>query len=240
VSTAAAAGPEGAIRAPALAAAPWREARFLREPLRRLAARSRLAALPHGDGLPVLVLPGMHVADWSTRALRRFLVAHGFDARGWGLGWHRADVSVTLPRALARLEQVAAEAGRPVALVGWSLGGVIARELARLRPDLVDRLFTLGTPVVGGPRCTAVAYAYRGHDLDALARLVAAAERAPIRIPVTAIWSRRDGIVAWRACLDETTPGAENVEVTSSHWGLGLDPDVFAILVTRLVGAART
>jgi alpha-beta hydrolase superfamily lysophospholipase len=231
--------PDDGPTAPSLAAAPWREARCLREPWRRWRARRRLAALGAGDGAPVLVLPGMHVGDWSTRALRRCLAAHGFAARGWGLGCHRADVAATLPRALARLEEVAAESGRAVALVGWSLGGVIARELARLRPDLVKRVITLGTPVVGGPRYTAVAYAYRSRGLAEIERLVEAAGRVPIRVPVTAVWSRRDGIVAWRACVDETTPGAENVEVGSSHWGLGLDPDVLALVLERLLGAVR-
>jgi pimeloyl-ACP methyl ester carboxylesterase len=137
---------------------------------------------------------------------------------------------------LPRLEALVVETGTPVAIVGWSLGGVLARELARLRPDLVRRVVTLGSPVVGGLRYTAVAGFYRiqGWDIEEIDRLVAAANRSPIHVPVTAIWSRRDGIVAWQASVDDFTPGAENLEATSCHWGLGLDPEVLAALPALL------
>jgi pimeloyl-ACP methyl ester carboxylesterase len=226
-------------RPPSLLLAPLRELRALREPARWWRARRRLAALPKGDGRGVLVLPGMHVADWTTAPLRRLLVALGHDARGWRLGVHGADVAKTLPRALARLEQLAGEKGAAVALVGWSLGGVVARELARLRPDLVLGVVTLGAPVTGGAKATAVSYPYRlrGWDLDAIESAIGAANAVPIQVPVTAIWSRRDGIVAWRACVESVTPGATNVEVRSSHWGLGFDPDALAAIARAL--AAR-
>jgi len=201
---------------------------LFREPFRRRAQRARLAAAPRGAGEIVVVLPGMGMGDFSTGTLRRFLRRQGFDARGWDLGRHRPEIWKTLPRMLARLEELAAERGAPVALVGWSLGGVVARELARLRPDLVRCVVTLGAPVVGGLKHTAIAGLFRvqGWDLDDVARRVEAANRVPIRVPVTAIWSRRDGIVDWRAAVDRTTPGVENVEAGSCHWGLGLDPDV--------------
>jgi pimeloyl-ACP methyl ester carboxylesterase len=228
--------PPARLARPALALAPLRELRALREPLRWLRARRRLAALPRGDGGPVLVLPGMHVGDWSTAPLRRFLRQLGHDARGWGLGFHRADLAATLPRALARLAELAAETGRPVALVGWSLGGVVARELARLRPDLVRALVTLGAPVVGGARYVVVSYPWRrrGFTPGETERRMAEAARAPIAVPATAIWSRRDGIVCGAACVDRATPGATNVEVTSAHWGLGFDPDALAAIARAL------
>jgi pimeloyl-ACP methyl ester carboxylesterase len=213
-----------------------RQLLLFREPLRRWRARDRLATAPRGSGAPVLVIPGMGVGDLSTATLRGFLRRLGYDARGWGLGRNRPDVPRNLARALEVLESIAAERGEPVALVGWSLGGVIARELGRLRPDLVSRLATLGTPVVGGLHSTAIAGLFRlqGWDLDEVARLVAAANRTPIRVPVAAFWSRRDGIVAWQACIDRTTPEVENLEVTSCHWGLGLDPDVLVAIAQRL------
>ena len=228
------------LAAPSLALAPLRELRALGEPLRWLAARRRLRTLPRGAGETVLVVPGLHVGDWTTAPLRRFLRARGFDARGWGLGLHRSDVAATLERLLVRVEAVAVEVGGAVSLVGWSLGGVVAREIARLRPDLVGAVVTLGSPVIGGPRYTAVAFHFRraGGGLAEIERRVEAAARVPIRVPVIAIWSRRDGIVAWRACVDATTPGAANVEVRSSHWGLGFDPDVLAAIVAALRSAA--
>ena len=93
--------------------------------------------------------------------------------------------------------------------------------------------------MVGGLRHTAIAGFYRlqGWDLDEVDRLVAAANRTPIRVPVTAIWSRRDGIVAWQAAVDDVTPGVENLEATSCHWALGLDPEVLAALPERLKSA---
>lgn len=225
-----------APRAPSLLAAPLREARALREPLRLWTSRRRLVALPRGDGGPVLVLPGMHVGDWTTGPLRRRLRRLGWDALGWRLGFHRADVTRTLPRAMQRLESIAAATGRAVALVGWSLGGVVARELARLRPDLVRAVVTLGSPAVGGPKYVVVSYPFhrRGWSLDVIERLVEEAERAPIRVPLTAVYSRRDGIVDWRACIDRRTPGARHVEVRSSHWGLGIDPDAIAAIAVAL------
>lgn len=228
------------IPAPSLLAAIAIQTTLAREPFRRWRARARLDAAPRGDGEPVLVLPGMGVGDLSTLTLRRYLRRHGFDARGWRLGRHRPEVPRTLLRALPRLEAFAAESGRAVALVGWSLGGLVARELARLRPDLVRRVITLGSPVVGGFKPTAIAGLFRlqGWDLDEVERRLAEAERTPLRVPVTAIWSRRDGIVAWPACVERTTPGAENLEATSCHWGLGLDPDVLIALAERLRGTA--
>ena len=202
----------------------------------RPALRAAMAAAPRGAGETVWVFPGMGVGDWSTRTLRRYLRRHGFDARGWGLGRNPPDAAATLGRLLPRLEALVVATGAPVAIVGWSLGGILARELARLRPDLVRRVVTLGSPVVGGLRHTAIAGFYRlqGWDLEEVDRLVTDANRTPLRVPVTAIWSRRDGIVAWQACVDDVTDGAENLEAASCHWALGLDPEVLAALPQRL------
>jgi pimeloyl-ACP methyl ester carboxylesterase len=228
----------GEVRPPSVWLALPRQLRFWREPVRRLRARRRLAAAPRGEGRTVLVLPGLGVGDLSTHALRRFLRRRGFDCRGWGLGRHRPQVGDTLARMLPRLEELAAETGGRVALVGWSLGGIVARELARMRPDLVERVVTLGTPVVGGARGTALAAIARlyGWDLAEIDRAVAEVARTPIRVPVTAIFSRRDGIVGWQATLDRSTPGARHLEATSCHWALGLDPDVLEAVAAELAG----
>jgi pimeloyl-ACP methyl ester carboxylesterase len=100
---------------------------------------------------------------------------------------------------------------------------------------------TLGTPVVGGARHVAVSYPYRrrGWDLETIERLADEAAQVPIRVPVTAIWSRRDGIVDGRACAERATPGAANVELASSHWGLGFDPDAWAAIARALAAAPQ-
>ncbi len=228
--------PPRPARSPSLLLAIGLQLQLVREPWRRWRRRGELAAAARGDGRPVLVLPGMGVGDLSTHPLRRFLRRQGFDARGWGLGRNRPDVPRTLERVLRRLEEVATSTGEPVSLVGWSLGGVLAREAARLRPDLVRRVVTLGVPVVGGLRATALSRLFwiQGWDLDDVERRFEQASRVPIRVPLTAIFSRRDGIVAWQAAIDDATPGAENLEATSAHWALGFDPEVLTTLADRL------
>jgi pimeloyl-ACP methyl ester carboxylesterase len=184
----------------------------------------------------VLVLPGFGASDASTTVLRATLRGLGHETSGWGLGRNEGDVAALLPRVIERAEQCVALAGLPLALVGWSLGGVLAREVARERPEFVERVITLGSPVVGGPKYTAAGrtYARRGADLDAIERAAAERERVPIRVPITAVYSKRDGVVAWRACIDRSNPDVEHVEVSCTHIGLGIHAEVLAIVARRL------
>ena len=216
-----------------------REARSALELPRLMLHLPRLLRAPRGDGATVLVLPGFGAGDGSTAALRSYLRLQGHRALGWGLGTNRGDVPTLLPRVAARVAAAAERAGAPVALVGWSLGGVLAREVARDRPGLVSRIVTLGTPVVGGPKYTAVAgfYRSRGVDLDAIESAVAARYAKRLETPVTAIYSRSDGVVSWRACIDERSLHVEHVEVETSHLGLGFSPEVYAIVAARLAGS---
>lgn len=220
------------------AASPWRllrEAAGLFEFPRLALALPTLATLPRGTG-PVLVLPGFGASDASTLVLRSFLGRLGYDVHGWGLGTNGGHVERVFPRVRDVADRVTDQTGLPVALVGWSLGGYLARELARDRPEHVCRVITLGTPVVGGPKYTAVGrvYAARGVDLDAIEVAVDERARIPIRQPITAIYSKGDAVVAWRACIDETSPDVEHVVVTTTHLGLGFSPDVYRIVATRL------
>jgi pimeloyl-ACP methyl ester carboxylesterase len=196
-----------------------------------------LATAPRGAGERVLVLPGFAASDVSTGVLRAVLRGLGHDARGWGLGRNRGDVRELVPRVETLVARHADETGRPVRLVGWSLGGVIAREVARDRPELVDRIVTMGSPIVGGPKYTATATTFRrrGIDLDAIEAAVAERERRAIGVPLSVIYSKRDGIVSWRACIDETNPCVEHHEVAASHTGLGFSAEVLAIVARALV-----
>jgi pimeloyl-ACP methyl ester carboxylesterase len=206
------------------------------DPLQLMLRVPELARAPRGRGEPVLVLPGFAASDASTLALRSYLRWLGYDARGWALGTNRGDLQALVPRVIALLEAQAAAAGVRVRCIGWSLGGNLAREYARERPDLVERVVTLGTPAVGGPKYTSVAgnYRRRGLDLDAVETLVADRERVPIGVPITAIYSRRDGIVAWQACIDRSSPHVEHVEVSAAHLGLGFHPEVYRVVADRL------
>lgn len=196
-----------------------------------------LASLPRGNGEPVMVMPGFMVGDGSTLFLRSFLTALGYRAYSWGMGINRGDV-IRLTREMApRVEDLARRAGQPVRLVGWSLGGVVAREIARRNPADVHSVVTMGTPVVGGPKYTAAAPIYQrmfGEDMDTIEQLIAASNKRPIPVPVTAIYTRTDNVVAWEACIDPDNSHVEHIEVRTSHSGLGFNPEVFRILAKRL------
>lgn len=123
--------------------------------------------------------------------------------------------------------------GDRVALVGWSLGGIIAREVARDRPDLVSAVITYGSPL-RGPRYTVASRMYQPHEHEIVDQYIEERSQNPIVVPVSAIFSRRDGIVDWATCIDHTTPEVENIEVSSTHLGMGLDPDVWSVVADRL------
>lgn len=215
---------------------------LLREPLGaleipRLLLRARdLASKPRAARDPVVVLPGYSAGDGSTLLLRSYLQYLGYDARGWSLGRNDGNVPALIPRIVGVVSGLARRSGRRVRLVGWSLGGYLAREAARERPDDVACVVTLGSPVVGGPKYTVVGGRYRqqGFDLDEIEAAVAARESVPLRVPVTAIYSRADAVVAWRACIDSANSCVEHVEVTTTHLGLGFSPEVYAIVAERL------
>lgn len=199
-------------------------------------AAPRLASGPSGDGAPVLVLPGFGAGDGSTLLLRGYLRVLGYAVHGWGLGRNGGDVPALIPQVIERTERIAQRVGRPVRLVGWSLGGVLSRETARERPVAVERVVTMGSPVVGGPKYTLAGASYRrrGVDLDEIERQVAEREAVPIRRPITAIYSRNDAVVAWKACIDRFSPDVEHVEVEATHSGLGFSARVYEIVADRL------
>jgi pimeloyl-ACP methyl ester carboxylesterase len=211
----------------------WRAAL---QPLRLVAQTPLLAVAPRGQRL-VVDLPGWRTGPGTMAPLRRYLRLLGHDAHAWGQGSNVGDVAVTTARFVEELEARVQAAGRPASLVGWSLGGVVAREAARERPDLVELVVHLGTPVVGGPVHTAVARAW---SPEQRARITTEVERrnrtAPLLVPVISILSRRDGVVDWRASVDTRTPGAVHHEVGSTHFGLGLDPDVWRLVARTLAG----
>jgi hypothetical protein len=193
--------------------------------------------VPRGSGA-VMVLPGFMADDTMTWLLRQFLGAIGYRVSGWGLGINRGPMLPYLPRLLARLEDLNRHQPRKVSLVGWSRGGVLARELARERPDLVRSVVTLGSPVRGGVHSTRIgAWVTRttGITAEQISRIQAERQRqGEIQVPVTAIYSRTDGIVAWQACRDERTPGIVHEEVDCSHVGLVSHVEVYRKLAAAL------
>lgn len=186
----------------------------------------------------VLVLPGFSTGDISTVPLRGYLASFGHHVHGWGLGTNRGDVEGAVATLIPRVRRLADQHGRPVSLIGWSLGGVMAREICRQVPGSVGRVITMGTPVVGGPKYTVLAemFARGGADLDELEREVARRQPLPPNIPVTAFYSRHDGVVAWRACIDHLNSHVEHIEIQTTHIGFGINHEVWRIIADRLAG----
>jgi dienelactone hydrolase len=188
-----------------------------------------------GDGALVVDIPGWRSPEASTAPLRSFLRWLGYDAEPWGFGTNHGDPENDARRLVPLVVERAEKADRPVSLIGWSLGGVIAREVARARPDAVRRIITYGTPVIGGPAHTIGASSFNEEESARIDALIRETESEnPIQVPVTAIYTRRDGIVDWRACIDRTSLDVEHIEVASTHLGLGIDADVWRVVAERL------
>ena len=202
-----------------------------------LALRPALSLLPRGDGHPVLVLPGFLASDKSTIPLRNLLVDLGYDAVGWDLG---RNIQITTARVEAMgdaLNTLAKRTGRKVSVIGWSLGGLLARELAKLHPEAVRQVISLGSPLTGDRGISKV-----GRIFEALNGPVPEIQRrgrftdleSPPPVPSTSVFTKSDGVVHWRGSIQPEGPERENVEVLASHIGLGVNPTVMWLIANRL------
>jgi pimeloyl-ACP methyl ester carboxylesterase len=209
------------------------------EVARLVAATPTLGRAPRGEGAPAVLVPGWRAPPASMIPLRNYLRFLGHDARDWELGVNEGRPERDAPRLAEQVERIASVVGRPVTLVGWSLGGTIARETARQAPAAIAQVITYGTPVVGGPTHTIGARSYGPEESARISALIEELDAAsPISVPITAIYTRRDGIVSWRACIDRTSPEVRHVEVSSTHISMGFDPDVWRVLADRLAPTA--
>jgi pimeloyl-ACP methyl ester carboxylesterase len=185
-----------------------------RRPRKSATALSRLPCWTplRGDGHGVLVLPGFAAGDPSTAPLRWALQAHGYAAQGWGLGRNVGLTRRITAGLRARLAELAS--GQRISLVGWSLGGIYARQLARERPDLIRQVITMGSPF----------------------RTFEGRYSRPLGMPVTSIYTRDDGVVRWHHCIDElgASRQASNIEVYGTHIDLGVNPAVIFAVLDRL------
>lgn len=172
------------------------------------------------------------------QALFRYLEWLGYDMHHWGLGRNRGQVAPYVRALRDRVRELRnAPGGAAVTLIGWSLGGVIVREVARDAPEAVREVITLGTPVVGGPKYTRVGALFARRekaDLDQIERLAHERNLRPIQCPLTCVYSKSDGIVSWRASIDGYNPQARHLRVTSSHLGMGFNPLVWRIIAQTL------
>jgi pimeloyl-ACP methyl ester carboxylesterase len=204
---------------------------------------SSLAAIPalfgakRGDGHAVLVIPGFLAGDMSTDMLRRFLTFLGYQTYGWDLGNNFGGVYAMRSKLRARLAEIAERSGRKVSLVGWSLGGVYARDLALSMPDSVRYVITMGSPFSNDLSATNAGRLYEFLSGESITTAEPAdLERlaGSLPMPTTSFYTKTDGIVNWRTCLVDACERAENVEVYASHIGLGVNPAVLWAIADRL------
>jgi len=197
-----------------------------------------LKRAPKGDGHPVLVLPGLVAGDASTYPLRRFLKQLGYVAYPWELGVNFGPRGETVPKLLARVQQIERKHGTKLSLIGWSLGGAMARALAVRMPDQIRNVITLGSPVQPHPHATnawQVFEAVSGWRTDD-PELREMATLHP-SMPNTSIFSKGDGIVSWRASIAPESTISENIEIAASHLGMGVNPLVLWAIADRLAQA---
>jgi pimeloyl-ACP methyl ester carboxylesterase len=204
-----------------------------------IAASPFLRAFGRGDRHPVLVLPGFTAGDRSTEPLRWFLRGQGYYVHGWHLGRNVGPTRRIMTGIDARLFELHERHEKKVSIIGWSLGGIYARELARHHPHMVRQVITLGTPfrLVEGDHSAAEPLWNQAEPyfVEELATMrIPEEDKAPLRVPSTAIYTRTDGIVRWHSCIEAEGPRRENIEVHGSHSGLGVNPAALIAIADRL------
>jgi pimeloyl-ACP methyl ester carboxylesterase len=191
-----------------------------------------------GDGHPVMMLPGFMSNGASTIFLRKFIKKLGYNVIDWGLGRNLGKVEY-IDLLLESVDELYAKTNEPISLIGWSLGGVFARQIAKQRPDIIRQVITLGSPFAGITQPNNASWIYtlvsggkkvKNINIDFLNNLP-----NPASVPTTAIYTKEDGIVHWETCIEADQDEIhQNVQVRGSHIGLGVNPSVLSIIADRL------
>jgi pimeloyl-ACP methyl ester carboxylesterase len=202
-----------------------------------LPAWPALQRAPAGDGHTAIVFPGLSASDASTVPLRRYLGMLGYGVQGWNQGFNFGPRAGVVEAAKRGVQEAAERTGLKVTLIGWSLGGVYARELAKVVPECVRCVVTLGTPFASHPKSTNAWRIYEltsGRSADREHEENAELQVAP-PVPTTSLYSRSDGIVAWQGSIQKPDHAqVENIEVIASHIGIGLNPSAWWAVADRL------
>jgi hypothetical protein len=185
--------------------------------------------------VPILVLPGLSTTDHFTAPLRNLLNEAGGIAYGWGLGYNHGNINRLFPQVEKTAVQLAQKHRSPLIIIGWSLGGYLAREIVRKNPSLAIRVITMGTPVTG-PRYTVTAARYNRSRISVrmIERQIEKREQVRIAVPVLAMFSRNDGIVHWKSCLSPHEPMVRDVEVNSLHMSMPYSIEVAENILNEL------
>jgi pimeloyl-ACP methyl ester carboxylesterase len=212
------------------------EWRALGELATALLTKPLMRRAPKGDGHPVVVFPGFGAGDLTTAVLREFLDNLGYTTYGWDQGVNRGPREGVLEGCLAKVREVyALHGGRKVTVIGWSLGGIYARHVSHELTDMVRQVVTMGTPFAESAKATT---AWRLYELSSGQSVPEGAEFEAFKrtppVPTTSIFSRTDGVVAWQCCIEKETKRSENIEVYSSHCGLGVNLMAMYIVADRL------
>lgn len=202
------------------------------------ALKNQLTRNRRGDGHPVLVLPGFMTSNHSTSLLRRFLKEIGYESYGWNLGRNTGDMAFN-DKISEQIWDIHVATGQQVSIIGWSLGGIFARQMAKEHPELVRQVITLGSPFSGITEPNNVSWIYQlitnGRKIEHLGDELLDDISKPAPVPTTAVYTKEDGIVSWKVCFEkELNDFRQNIQVRGSHFGMGVNPMVLRIIANRL------
>ncbi len=191
------------------------------------------------DGHPVFVIPGFLSTEKSTLYLRQFLSKKGYNVYDWGLGRNLGKIK-DLDILLERIDEIYESTGKPISLIGWSLGGIFARQIGKQRTTKVRQVITLGSPFSGITEPNNIAWAYRflnkGKKVEHIDPEFLENVPLPAQVPTTAVYTKEDGVVSWKHCIEKhESKFHQNVQVHGSHIGLGVNPSVLSIISDRLM-----
>ena len=193
---------------------------------------------PRGDGHPVLVIPGLGASDTSTAMLRKLLDELGYKTYPWALGRNRGLKEHVTAAMQARLQHIHDKHQQKVSIIGQSLGGVFARELAKLAPDAVRQVITLGSPFTGHPLASTGTHLYEwlsGDNLEDMDFNQHLEIRIKPPVPTTSVYSKLDGVVAWQCSIEKDQPGGENIHLRgNTHCGMAFSPNALYLVAERL------
>lgn len=206
---------------------------------RTRAQAEQLAAQMRGDGRSVLLIPGLMASEQRMGWLRQILSAGGYSAHDWGMGRNFGPRPDSLSRIDARVDAIRREQDGPVTLVGWSLGGLYAREYAKFAPHKVAGVVTMGTPFSGDPRANHAWRLYQlvsGFPVDRPPFPCTREEKPPV--PTVALWSRRDGVILPECARGRAGERDKAIEVDCTHMGFAAAPEGIAAVGRALAAIA--